>query len=297
MNSLEEAIQNLDKILAHILIEQDLRLKGIQIGHGWKQLAVIKEAITKLYFLERRKYNKKLSELENRLIYYEDNYISEVELKLALEDVQKVNELLNNYKTQLIIDKRKEIEEKLQILQVELKRIYEKNKNKNDKKWIEMNSQISGILQLILNVLNSKDNAEFKEQRDQMNQILKTVYVQKRIKEEEEEQLLKIAVEMETLKNLQRELDKQLEKDQENIDKVDNKQGTLQNNQEHNSQEFNKAYQFVQMRRRQKVKLFFQGLFTYIGSWGGKIGAIFGFGVGTTVGNKISETVTKSSIN
>ncbi|CAK66270.1 unnamed protein product (macronuclear) [Paramecium tetraurelia] len=297
MNSLDEAIDNLDKILAHILIEQDLRLKGIQIGHGWKQLTVIKEAITKLSFLDRRQYKKKLVELENRLLTYEDNYISEVELKLALEDVQKVNELLNNYKTQLIIDKRKEIEEKLIILRNELQRIYEKNKNKNDKKWIEMNSQISGIMGLIQNVLNSKDNAQFTDQREQMNQVLKTIYVQKRIKDEEEEELLKIAEEMEQLKNLQRELDQQLQKDNENISEIDKQQGTLQNNQQHNAQQYNQAFNYVQMRRRTKVKLFFQGLFTAVGCLGGKIGAAFGFALGTITGKKASEAVTKSSIN
>ncbi|CAD8076003.1 unnamed protein product [Paramecium primaurelia] len=297
MNSLEEAIVNLDKILAHILIEQDLRLKGIQIGHGWKQLTVIKEAITKLSFLERRQYKKKLVEMENRLFTYEDNYISEVELKLALEDVQKVNELINNYKTQVIIEKRKDIEEKLNIIKVELQRIYEKNKNKNDKKWIEMNSQISDIMRLIQNVLNSKDNTQFTDQREQMNQVLKTIYVQKRIKDEEEEELLKIAVEMENLKNLQRELDLQLQKDNENFSEIENKQGTLQHNQEQNAQQYNQAFQYVQMRRRTKVKLFFQGLFTAVGCLGGKIGAAFGLAFGTITGKKVSETVTKSSIN
>ncbi|CAD8173364.1 unnamed protein product [Paramecium pentaurelia] len=297
MNSLDEAIVNLDKILAHILIEQDLRLKGIQIGHGWKQLTVIKEAITKLNFLERRQYKKKLVEMENRLFTYEDNYISEVELKLALEDVQKVNELINNYKTQVIIEKRKDIEEKLNIIKVELQRIYEKNKNKNDKKWIEMNSQISDIMRLIQNVLNSKDNTQFTDQREQMNQVLKTIYVQKRIKDEEEEELLKIAVEMENLKNLQRELDLQLQKDNENFSEIENKQGTLQSNQEQNAQQYNQAFQYVQMRRRTKVKLFFQGLFTAVGCLGGKIGAAFGLAFGTIAGKKVSENVTKSSIN
>ncbi|CAD8182044.1 unnamed protein product [Paramecium octaurelia] len=297
MNSLDEAIANLDKILAHILIEQDLRLKGIQIGHGWKQLTVIKEAITKLSFFDRRQYKKNLVELENRLLTYEDNYISEVELKLALEDVQKVNELLNNYKTQLIIDKRKEIEEKLIILRNELQRIYEKNKNKNDKKWIEMNSQISGIMGLIQNVLNSKDNAQFTDQREQMNQVLKTIYVQKRIKEEEEEELLKIAEEMEKLKNLQREVDQRLQKDNENISEIDKQQGNLQHNQDYNAQQYNQAGQLVQMRRRTKVKLFFQGLFTAVGCLGGKIGAAFGFALGTFTGKKVSEAVTKSSLN
>lgn len=43
--SLDDAILNLEKINAQILLETDLKLKGVQIGHGWAQLKVIKEVV------------------------------------------------------------------------------------------------------------------------------------------------------------------------------------------------------------------------------------------------------------
>jgi hypothetical protein len=56
--TLDDAIENLDKILAHIICEEDNRLKGIQIGQAWQQLKCIKEAINTLGYFDKRSYNK-----------------------------------------------------------------------------------------------------------------------------------------------------------------------------------------------------------------------------------------------
>lgn len=56
--------------------------------------------------------------------------------------------------------------------------------------------------------------------------------------------------------------------------------------------QFEDANEFVQRRRRTKIKLFFQGLFTALGSIGGKFMAALGFGVGTVVGGKAADAAT-----
>lgn len=60
-----------------------------------------------------------------------------MEIKLALEDVQKLSDLLNNYKSQLIIDRKKDIKEKMEFLASELQRIVKKNQHRtNDEQWV-----------------------------------------------------------------------------------------------------------------------------------------------------------------
>lgn len=50
------------------------------------------------------------------------------------------------------------------------------------------------------------------------------------------------------------------------------------------------------MRRRTKLKLFFQGMFTALGAFGGKIGAAFGLAVGTVVGNKVGKAAINNKV-
>jgi len=53
---------------------------------------------------------------------------------------------------------------------------------------------------MINKVLYSKTDVEFKDNQIMMSHMLKTMYVTKRIKEEEEEELMKLAVQIENLK-------------------------------------------------------------------------------------------------
>jgi hypothetical protein len=57
--------------------------------------------------------------------------------------------------------------------------------------------------------------------------------------------------------------------------------------------QYNQAHDFVKMRRRTKIKLFFTGLFAAIGSIGGKIGALFGASFGASVGSKAAKTLNR----
>jgi hypothetical protein len=83
-------------------VERDFKEKGEQVGNGWKQLKCIKDAVTRLGFLDRRKYKKIITPLEQRLRFLEDNFISEVELDLVhyitiiqtLSDCEKLNDML-----------------------------------------------------------------------------------------------------------------------------------------------------------------------------------------------------------
>lgn len=49
-----------------------------------------------------------------------------------MEDVQKLSDLLNNYKSQLIIDRKKDIKEKMEFLTSELQRIVKKNQHRTN---------------------------------------------------------------------------------------------------------------------------------------------------------------------
>lgn len=53
---------------------------------------------------------------------------------------------------------------------------------------------------MINKVLYSKTDVEFKDNQIMMSQMLKSMHVSKRIKEEEEEDLMKLAMEIENLK-------------------------------------------------------------------------------------------------
>jgi hypothetical protein len=50
-------------------------------------------------FLDRRKYKKKLREMEDRLLIYEDNFISECEMKMVFPII---NRLLMMFKKLMI---------------------------------------------------------------------------------------------------------------------------------------------------------------------------------------------------
>lgn len=85
------------------MLEKDLKEKGEHVGNGWKQLKCIKDATTRLGFLDRRKYKKIIVPLEARMKYLEDTFVSEVELDLvsntlyvkAMSDCRKLNDLLS----------------------------------------------------------------------------------------------------------------------------------------------------------------------------------------------------------
>lgn len=54
----------MDKLLAFILIEEDLMIKGTHIAKGWQQLKAIKEAYNRIKLLDKMVYRTKIKELD-----------------------------------------------------------------------------------------------------------------------------------------------------------------------------------------------------------------------------------------